>query len=53
MKASVQLPHGTAKDSTKWWRRAADHHHVLAGAGGKPEHFGKLHLGHEEAVRRR
>lgn len=30
--------------------RAAHYHHVLAGAGGEPEHFGKLHMEETEAA---
>ena len=33
--------------------RTPDYHNVLAGTGGEPEHFGKLHMGHEETVCRR
>ncbi len=33
--------------------RAADHHHVLAGAGGIPLHFRKRDMGKAEAVRGR
>lgn len=33
--------------------RTAYHHYVLTGAGGKPEHFGELHLGTEKTFCRR